>query len=343
VTRAAARDPVRDRLLTSVLLAVLLHALAFVALELLVKFAPQRQVEYRGPLFVQLEEQPVVQQARQAAPAAAALGPSGQAAPLAVAAPAVAAETPPPLPSGPPLRAAGETASARPATKAPSAGPSASPFRMEGASAGAASPAQQAQPRPAGQGVQTPSAEPTLPASGVPGAGAVSPQGPPLRAVAPGSESQAPSVPLEAVDRALAGRPLVSGGQRAGTSGTPAAGGGTLPGAQTGTGQGELAREGISILLPESARGREPTFTPRPMIPKWVSNAGLTLTVEIAFVLTPQGVLHSVRTVKSSGHSDVDSAVLDAVRRWKFQPGGQKGLEVNGTVGYLIVPTSPSR
>jgi TonB family protein len=342
MTRSAARDPVRDRLLTSVLLAVLLHALAFVALELFLKIAPQKTPEYRGPLFVQLEEQPVVQQARQPAPAATALGPAGQAA--APAAPPVAAaavQTQPPLPSGPPLRAAGESAVAPKPAAAPSTGPSASPFRMEGA------PAQQGQPRPAGQGIQTPSAEPTLPASGAPGAGAVSPQGPrteaatPLRAVAPGSGSQAPSVPLEAVDRALASAGSGPAGQRAGA---PAGGGAAgAPGAQAGTGKGELAREGISIILPEAARGREPTYMPRPVIPKWVSNAGLTLTVEIAFVLTPQGLLHSVRTLKSSGHSDVDSAVLDAVRRWKFQSGGQKGVEVSGTVGYLIVPTSPSR
>ena len=74
------------------------------------------------------------------------------------------------------------------------------------------------------------------------------------------------------------------------------------------------------------------------MIPKWVSEAGLRLSLEISFVLTPQGVLHSVQKVKSSGYSDVDSAVLDAVRRWKFRPAPAGAGTVQGIVSYLIVP-----
>jgi len=45
-----------------------------------------------------------------------------------------------------------------------------------------------------------------------------------------------------------------------------------------------------------------------------------------------------VRVQKSSGYSDVDSSVLDAVRRWKFKPGGRRGETVNGRVSYLILP-----
>ena len=317
MTRAAPRDTTRDRLLSSILVAVLLHALAFVALELFLKLAPQKAPEYRGPLFVQLEERPVVQQARQ--PAAgetageAALAPAA-AAPSA-AAPAVSrsAEAVPALPSGPPLRAAGagETAPA----------PAGSPFRVEG------TPAQQGQRRPAGQGFQVPSEEPTLPPAGTTSAG------PPLRAVAPGAGGQGPAVPLEEVDRALASGGAASA--RAGSAGAAA----TSPGAQAGAGQGDTSREGISIVFEDPTLGREPTYTPPPVIPKWVSEAGLRLTQEISFVLTPQGVLHSVRTVRSSGHSDVDSAVLDAVRRWKFKPAPSAAGNVQGTVSYLIVPT----
>jgi TonB family protein len=81
--------------------------------------------------------------------------------------------------------------------------------------------------------------------------------------------------------------------------------------------------------------GRDPLH---PGAGKWVSEAGLRLTQEISFVLTPQGLLHSVRTVKSSGYSDVDSAVLDAVRGWKFKPAPASAGNVQGTVSYLIVP-----
>ncbi|OHD73033.1 MAG: hypothetical protein A2V99_06975 [Spirochaetes bacterium RBG_16_67_19] len=317
MTGSASHDPVRDRLRSSILLAVLLHALAFVALEIFLKLAPQRTPEYRGPLIVQLQELPAVQQARQAAPA--------QAAPAAVAAaaPAVAAAPEAQLPSGPPLRAAAPTAPAAP-------GPSGSPFRMEG------SPAQAGQPRPAGQGFQVPSPEPPLPPAGTQA------QGPPLRAVAPGSGGQAaPAAPLEALDRALAsGSAARAGG---GTGAGPAAGGAS-GGAQSGAGQGAVSREGISIVFDDPTLGREPTSTPPPKIPNWVSEAGLRLTQEISFVLTPQGLLHSVRTVKSSGYSDVDSAVLDAVRGWKFKPAPASAGNVQGTVSYLIVPTvSPAR
>jgi len=324
MTRTVSRDPTRDRLLSSVLLAVLLHALAFVALEIFLKLVPQRAPEYRGPIFVQLEEQPVVQQARQPTPASAAAAPApsgqagaGAASPAVSPAPAPAAA--PQLPSGPPLRAAGPGGTA----SAPAAAPTGSPFRMEGATA------QQGQPRPAGQGFQVPSSEPTLPP-----AGAVSPQGPPLRAVAPGetasarSAGQGPAVPLEEVDRALG-----SGAARQG-AGAPGAGGG----AQAGAGQGDTSREGISIVFDDPTRGREPTYTPLPAIPKWVSDAGLRLTLGISFELTPQGVLNKAKIEKSCGYSDVDWAVLVAVRRWKFKPAPAGAGNIQGTVGYLILP-----
>jgi TonB family protein len=73
------------------------------------------------------------------------------------------------------------------------------------------------------------------------------------------------------------------------------------------------------------------------VIPKWVSEAGLRLTVEFDFVLTPQGVLNAVRPRKSSGYSDVDSAVWEALLRWKFKPVSSRD-EVKGRVGYLILP-----
>jgi TonB family protein len=329
MSRSAARDSARDRLLRSLLLAVLLHAVALVALEVFLRLAPQKPPEYHGPIIVQLEEQPVVQQVRQAtprtaAPAAAAPGQAqagaGAAAPAATAAaPAVAAE--PPLPSGPPLRTAAPAAEA-----AAAAG---SPFRTEG------SPAQAGPPRPAGEGFQVSSSEPTLPPAGQPA------QGPPLRAVAPGQSAaarpggQAGTVPLEQVDRALA-----AGARQGGAAGAQAgaAGAGTQAAAQSGTGQGEAAREGISIVFEKPDRGREPTYTPLPDIPKWVSDAGLRLTLDISFELTPQGVLDKVRIAKSCGYSDVDWAVLVAVRRWKFKPAPASVGSVQGTVSYLILP-----
>jgi TonB family protein len=141
---------------------------------------------------------------------------------------------------------------------------------------------------------------------------------------------------LERVDRALASG---AGGAQAGSPGAQAvAPGAASSAAQAGAGQGETSREGISLVFENPALGREPTYTPLPVIPGWVSDAGLRLTIGISFSLTPQGVLQMVKIDKSSGYSDVDWAVLVAVRRWKFRPAPAGAGSIQGTVGYLILP-----
>ncbi len=326
MTRTASRDTARDRLLSSLLLAVLLHALVFVALELFLKLMPTKPVEYHGPIMVQLEELPTVQQASQAAQQAAASAappapgqaqaPAAGVTAAAAAAPTVATE--PPLPSGPPLRTAAPAAEA--------SAPTGSPLRFGGARA------QPGPTQPSGQGFQVTSSEPTLPPAGAPA------QGTPLRAVAPGEGaarpgSQASAVPLEKVDRALASGARQGGGAAGAQGGT-----GTSAVAQSGAGQGAASREGISIIFDKPDLGRDPTYTPKPDIPKWVSDAGLRLTLDISFELTPQGVLDKVKIVKSCGYNDVDWAVLVAVRRWKFKAAPDSAGNLQGKVGYLILP-----
>jgi TonB family protein len=91
------------------------------------------------------------------------------------------------------------------------------------------------------------------------------------------------------------------------------------------------------ILWDDPSQGRDPTSTPRPQIPGWVSQQGLRLQVMVSFVLTPEGVLRDVRVVRGSGYSDVDAAVLDALRRWKFPP-VSSSRSVVGRVPYSIIP-----
>jgi TonB family protein len=321
----------RQRLLLSITLAVLLHAAVFLALELFLKLQHERLPEYSGPMFVQLEELPVVQQAREARALPAqprAAGAQPQEAPAA----ATAGVQVQPAPAQgaarlPPGAAASRAAGAAGETPLKPKGPQ---FRLEGGSAQEA----EAQPAPSGQGFQVPSEEPTLPPAGLKSAGA------PLRAeaVSPaGQAGEAPALPLESVDRALA----QAGGAKAGGGGPARPGAATGPAAgspaRPGAGTGQTAQEGVSILWENPALGREPTFMPRPVIPKWVSEAGLRLTVEFDFVLTPQGVLSGVRLRKSSGYSDVDSSVWEALMRWKFKPVASRA-EVKGRVGYLILP-----
>jgi TonB family protein len=148
---------------------------------------------------------------------------------------------------------------------------------------------------------------------------------------------------LEEVDRALASGARQGGGAAASApagaqAGAAASAPGARAGGQAGAGQGDTSREGISIVFDDPTRGREPTYTPLPVIPKWVSDAGLRLTLDISFALTPQGVLDKVKIEKSCGYSDVDWAVLVAVRRWKFKPAPAGAGSIQGTVGYLILP-----
>jgi TonB family protein len=120
-------------------------------------------------------------------------------------------------------------------------------------------------------------------------------------------------------------------------SGSREGGPATQPATGAQSTSAQEGREGIVILWDDPSQGREPTFTPRPQIPGWVSEQGLRLQVVVSFQLTPQGVLQDVKVVQGSGYSDVDTAVLEALRRWKFRP-VSSSRTVTGRVPYTIVP-----
>jgi TonB family protein len=90
------------------------------------------------------------------------------------------------------------------------------------------------------------------------------------------------------------------------------------------------------IQWQEAAAGRGLLKEPKdPDIPAWVKREGLYLTVVVDFDVTPQGRTTNPRVVKSSGYADVDAAVLDAVRNFRFNP--IEGKEtVTGRVPYVI-------
>lgn len=74
-----------------------------------------------------------------------------------------------------------------------------------------------------------------------------------------------------------------------------------------------------------------------PDIPTWVKEEGLDLKVAVSFAVTPEGLTTSVEIEESSGYSDVDTSVLEAVRRMKFNPDTGSKI-VNGTIRYIISP-----
>ena len=82
---------------------------------------------------------------------------------------------------------------------------------------------------------------------------------------------------------------------------------------------------------------RELLSQEKPVIPRWVSEQGLRLKVELAVILNADGLV-IVRSVKvSSGYPDVDAAVKKAVSRWKYSR-GRGARTVSGTITYFITP-----
>ncbi len=76
---------------------------------------------------------------------------------------------------------------------------------------------------------------------------------------------------------------------------------------------------------------------PLPDIPTWVKEEGLDLKMAVTFAVTPEGLTISVEIEESSGYSDVDTSVLEAVRKMKFNPAADSKI-VTGTIRYIISP-----
>jgi TonB family protein len=304
----------KDRFLISLALALAIHALALLAVEMILRNQRERMPEYSGPLFVLLEEVPVIARSLPSAPvvvseprAAESVQPA-ETSPRTVPPPAATVRT---RESRPPAGgAAPGSAEAAPSRPAPE---SAAPAVREPAPP----PARRSEPfvpeevviPPAGRG------EPAETA----GAASAAPEAAAPAAVMPLTELD--SALRDRRDEAPAGGPE-AGGSRNGDAGTPA----ETP-----------ADDGFLIQWEDPSQGREATSRPLPALPAWVSEQGLRLKITVSFVLNPQGTLDDVRTEEGSGYTDVDAAVLEALRRWKFKPvAGTRS--VRGRVSYIIRP-----
>ncbi len=72
-----------------------------------------------------------------------------------------------------------------------------------------------------------------------------------------------------------------------------------------------------------------------PRIPSWVKEEGLSLRVDVVFNVTPGGHTALVKVVRSSGYTDVDTAVMEEVRRLRFNP-IKEDITVRGMISYII-------
>ncbi len=104
----------------------------------------------------------------------------------------------------------------------------------------------------------------------------------------------------------------------------------------TATEPGTSSTGAPSIEWEDARRGRTLLSSPAlPVIPEWVKREGLNLSVMVSFEVTPQGHTTTLNVKQSSGYSDVDSAVLEAVRKLRFNPIADN-RNVRGVIRYII-------
>ncbi len=288
----------RRRFLISLGLAVALHVLILLVLQLVVKLESHRVPRYSGPLFVRIEAVPVL--------AETVLEPARP----------VRVE---PLPSAP----AGPAPSAVPEPALPGVAPAearaVTPERIEPGF----TPPEEETAVLAGEPQVTPlDVQEGFP-PGFPGPEPAAPEA---------EEPEKPSLILDKLDRALEQRGENGAGQERPGPAAP------TEGSVKGTEAAEEAESGdFRIKWDDPAEGREATRKPLPSLPEWVSRQGQPLSVEVSFILTPQGIPTGLKTEKSSGYSEVDSAVLGALRRWKFKRVNST-RNVSGRVTFIISP-----
>ena len=317
------------RLLIATAIAVAIHAGLFFLIPLVLQLERSRKPEYGGTVLVQLEEPAPAQAVVPAPEPAPVVQPAAQ--PAAQPAPKPAPKlAPAPKPAPKPVQQAQPVR-----TTAPAPLPSGPAFKEAGGKTGVVQSPAAAEPLGSAAAAQAvPGPEPTLPGAGVlTGAAAASepvqrsgvavavPAQPTGAAASSGSKPGAAGSTLDlgTLDKALAGS--------AKSGGTPG---------KTGAGSGADARD-FSVVWdePDAGKGRDLLSAPRPNLPQWVADQGLTLSVTVSFAVAPDGVVAQARVARSSGYSDVDAAVLEAVRRWRFRA-AQTAQTVRGTIAYII-------
>ncbi len=357
----------RERFIFALVIGLVLNVALFLVIEILVKLDAARPPKDFADLQVELqvEEVPVIDRVAEAEPpkvveprpvAEPAPAPPPPAEPevkVQAPAPKPAApkpEAPRPVPPKPvppepvkeePIKDEYRIPSGPVAAAAAPPAPSTPQFRTEGAKP-ASAPAP-APPAPTKQKAQ-PLTEPA-PAESAPAL----PRGPSQKVVQGQAQSSAGStggsvLPLNQLDEALGaggGAPAapavpegqtVSGGGRLAAAGQAPAG---LPATRSAAGPGVPGEQPFQISWEDPAQGRKPVRTPIPDLPPQAKQ-GQRLTVVVEFILTPQGFISTVNRVRSSGYTEVDTAVVNAVRKWTFEP-VRSDRSVKGQVTYTIV------
>ncbi len=334
------------RLALALIVALAIHAgLAVVPLSFLVA-----RPTVTGPIEVDLQAAPLQEQIEPAPPETTApesAGPAGESG-VAVQTQVPAVRAPSAPKSTHPAPAQGEPAALpkgpgkaegfsipQPKQPAPPAagggGPVGPAFREVGGLAGKSGGAPAAVPSP---GAAAPALAPiTTDSAGAASGGASAAPAKGVGVAVQGKTTQGGKLDLGSLDTALAGAGAGTGAAGA----LPRGGGGTSAAGSGGTATGTGGQGGFSITWDRPAAGRERRLlsAPKPKIPAWVGTQGLTLRVVVSFSVSPEGVVSQPRLDKSCGYSDVDAAVVEAVRLWRFSA-DQTAATIRGQVPYEI-------
>ena len=294
------------RLLTAFLVAVLLHILVFVLFAIVRLESPPNLAPVSVDLVPGTLSGPALPAGQpQVAATAMTQSRGGSSQGFVIPTPRQSSSTGPTQPTGPAFREAG-------------------PSNFQ---AGGAQPATSPVQEPVFPRVKTPQE------GGAAATGGGAPSGAPAHGVLVEGGGQAPAkgaLDLGSLDKSLAAGAQGSGGQEEAASGSGGGGGGNA--GQGGGGTGDLR---FQWDQPGAAKARKLLADPQPKIPQWVSKEGLSLTVLVTFTLTPDGLLRNVNVEASSGYNEVDAAVVEAVRLWRFSADPSAGT-IHGQLPYAI-------
>lgn len=90
-----------------------------------------------------------------------------------------------------------------------------------------------------------------------------------------------------------------------------------------------------SLRWNDPEEGREVTLQVKPVLPDWVEKDGLRFEVRVSLAVLPGGTVSMVTFDKNSGYTDVDKAIEDAVRRWRFSPASSGGTAYGMLTLYI--------
>jgi protein TonB len=94
-------------------------------------------------------------------------------------------------------------------------------------------------------------------------------------------------------------------------------------------GDGAAATVGLPLIVPRGG------YQVIPRYPESARHAGAQGTTVLRVRVLPDGSVAEVLVDRSAGHADLDTAAVDAVRRWRFEPARRGGEPV---AVWILVP-----